>query len=82
AVVFGAVLGLRWALRHRPRRCDAVTLGLSAGGLILAGAVLARHPWRAVDGYAGHSAWVQLFALMSLSAVAASVLTRPSTGER
>jgi arabinofuranan 3-O-arabinosyltransferase len=82
AVVFGAVLGLRWALRHRPRRCDAVTLGLSAGGLTLAGAMLARHPWRAVDGYAGHSAWVQLFALMSLSAVAASVLKRPSTGER
>ena len=44
--------------------------------------MLARHPWRAVDGYAGHSAWVQLLALISLSAVAASVLTRPDPGER
>ena len=84
AVVFGAALGLRWALRHRPRQRDAVTLGLSAGGLILAGAALARHPWRAVDGYAGHSAWVQLLALISLAVVAASVLTPsdPSIGER
>jgi len=75
AVVFGAALGLRRALRHRPRQLDAVTLGLSAGGLILAGAALARHPWRAVDGYAGHSSWVQLLALISLTVVAASVLT-------
>ncbi len=77
-VVFGAVLGLRWVLRHRPRRRDEVTLWLSAGGLILAGATLARHPWRAVDGYAGHSAWVQLLALISVAAVAASVVTRSS----
>jgi arabinofuranan 3-O-arabinosyltransferase len=74
-VVFGAALGLRWALRNRPRQLDAVTLALSAGGLILAGAALARHPWRAVDGYAGHSAVVQLLALISLAVVAASVLT-------
>jgi arabinofuranan 3-O-arabinosyltransferase len=75
AVVFGAALGLRWALRHRPRQLDAATLWLSAGGLILAGAALARHPWRAVDGYAGHSAAVQMLALISLAVVAASVLT-------
>jgi len=82
--VFGAVLGLRWALRHRPHQLDVVTLGLSAGGLILAGATLARHPWRAVDGYAGHSPAVQLLALMSLAAVVASVLSSsgPSTDER
>ncbi|WP_232065124.1 DUF3367 domain-containing protein [Mycobacterium cookii] len=78
--VFAAALGLRWVLRGDPRRRDAVTLGLSAGGLILAGATLARHPWRAVDGYAGHSPWVQLLALISLAAVAASVVTRPSAG--
>jgi arabinofuranan 3-O-arabinosyltransferase len=74
-VVFGAALGLQWALRDRPERRDAVTVGLSAGGLILAGAALSRHPWRSVEGYAGHSAGVQLLALISLAALAASVVT-------
>ncbi len=74
--VFGVALGLRWALRTHRRRRDNVTLWLSAGGLTLAGAALSRHPWRSVDGYAGHSAWVQLLALISLAAVAASTVTR------
>jgi arabinofuranan 3-O-arabinosyltransferase len=73
ALVFGAALGLQWALRDRSRRRDVVAVGLSAGGLILAGAALSRHPWRSVDGYAGHSAGVQLLALISLAALAASV---------
>jgi arabinofuranan 3-O-arabinosyltransferase len=75
-LVFGAALGLRWALRDRLRRRDVITVGLSAGGLILAGAALSRHPWRSVDGYAGHSAGVQLLALISLAALAASVTMR------
>jgi arabinofuranan 3-O-arabinosyltransferase len=79
-LVFGAALGLRWALRDRPRRLDVITVGLSAGGLILAGAALSRHPWRSVDGYAGHSAGVQLLALISLAALAASVTMQ--TAER
>jgi arabinofuranan 3-O-arabinosyltransferase len=79
-LVFGAALGLRWALRDRPRRLDMITVGLSAGGLILAGAALSRHPWRSVDGYAGHSAGVQLLALVSLAALAASVTMQ--TAER
>ncbi|ORV36959.1 alpha-(1-_3)-arabinofuranosyltransferase [Mycobacterium conspicuum] len=70
-LVAGALLGLRYALRPR----DRVIVWLSAGGLILAGALLSRHPWRSVDGYAGHSANVQLLALISLAAVAASVVT-------
>jgi arabinofuranan 3-O-arabinosyltransferase len=77
-LVFGAALGMRWVLRNRPRRRDVVTLWLSAGGLILAGAALSRHPWRSVDGYAGHSAVVQLLALISLAALAASTVTRPA----
>ncbi len=72
-VVVGAAFGLQYALRHRQRLCDGVTIGLSAGGLILAGAVLSRHPWRSVDGYAGHAASVQLLALISLAVLAASV---------
>ena len=74
-VVAGTVLGLRYALRHRERWRDRFTVCLSAGGLILAGAMLSRHPWRSVDGYAGHSANVQLLALISLVAVAARAVT-------
>lgn len=80
AVVVGAALGLRHALRHR--HSDAVAVALSAGGLILAGAVLSRHPWRSVDGYAGHSANVQLLALISLAALAASAVTMPGRAAR
>ena len=71
-VVFGAALGVCWVLRAHPPRRDSITVGLSAGGLILAGAALSRHPWRSVDGYAGHSAGVQLLALISLAALAAA----------
>ncbi len=74
-VVIGAALGLRYALRRR--RSDGVTGVLSAGGLILAGAALSRHPWRSVDGYAGHSANVQLLVLISLAVLAASVVSMP-----
>jgi arabinofuranan 3-O-arabinosyltransferase len=75
-VVFGAALGLRRALRWWPLRRDAATVGLAAGGLILAGAALSRHPWRSVDGYAGHSPGVQLLALISLAVLAASATMR------
>jgi arabinofuranan 3-O-arabinosyltransferase len=73
--VVGAALGLRYALRHRERWRDGMTVVLSASGLILAGAALSRHPWRSVGGYAGHSANVQLLALISLAVLAASVVT-------
>jgi arabinofuranan 3-O-arabinosyltransferase len=73
-VVVGATLGLRYVLRRREKLCDAVTIGASAGGLILAGAVLSQNPWRSVDGYVGHSVAVQLLALVSVSMLAASVV--------
>ncbi|WP_197505449.1 alpha-(1-_3)-arabinofuranosyltransferase [Mycobacterium sp. 852002-51613_SCH5001154] len=79
-VVVGGALGLRYALRRR--RLDHATMVLSAGGLILAGAMLSRHPWRSVDGYAGHSANVQLLALISLAVVAASVVTMAARAGR
>jgi arabinofuranan 3-O-arabinosyltransferase len=74
-IVVGAVLGLRYLLRRRQNLCDAVTVGVSAGALILAGAVLSRHPWRSVDGYAGHSAGVQLLALIAVGTLAASAVS-------
>ena len=72
-VLVGAAIGVRYLLRNRPGRSDAITVGTAAGGLILAGAVLSQNPWRSVDGYAGHSAGVQLLALISVAALAASV---------
>lgn len=80
AAVVGAALGLRYALEGR--RLDQATMALSAGGLILAGAVLSRHPWRSVDGYAGHSANVQLLALISLAVLAASAVVLPDRVRR
>lgn len=82
AVVTGAVLGLRYTLRQQ--RFDGVAVLLSAGGLVLAGAALSRHPWRSVDGYAGHSAHVQLLALISVAALAVSAVALPDRahGER
>ncbi|OBA90004.1 hypothetical protein A5662_23400 [Mycobacteriaceae bacterium 1482268.1] len=71
--VMGAAIGVGHLLRNRPRFRDAVTVGVSAAGLILAGAVLSQNPWRSVDGYAGHSWVVQLPALISVAALAASV---------
>jgi arabinofuranan 3-O-arabinosyltransferase len=61
-------------LRRRERLCGAVTIGVTAGGLIFAGAVLSQNPWRSVDGYAGHSIGVQLLALVSLTMLAASAV--------
>jgi arabinofuranan 3-O-arabinosyltransferase len=78
AVVMATCIALRRFLP--PKWSDRVTVGAAAGGLILAGAVLSRYPWRSVDGYLGHSWGVQLLALISVGALAASVvpLTRRS----
>ncbi len=80
AVVFGGSLAVRYALRHRPRLSDKVTLGTTATGFILAGAALSRHPWRSVGGYVGHSWGVQLLALIAIGALAASVIELSSGG--
>ena len=73
-VVVGAALGTRYLLRRREKLCDAVTVTTTAGGLILAGAVLSQNPWRSVDGYVGHSGGVQLLALISVGMLAASTV--------
>ncbi|WP_241472427.1 alpha-(1-_3)-arabinofuranosyltransferase [Mycolicibacterium neoaurum] len=75
AVVVGAAIGLRYLLARRAGLAEKVTVGFTAGGLIAAGAVLSRNPWRSVDGYVGHSAGVQLLALISVAALAASTVT-------
>jgi arabinofuranan 3-O-arabinosyltransferase len=79
AIVVGAALAARYLLRNRPKLADRLTLATSAGGLILAGAVLSQNPWRSVEGYVGHSWGVQFLALISVSALAASV-ARPTLG--
>lgn len=70
--VVGAVLGGRYSLRHR--LSDRVTVVVTAGGLIIAGAALSRYPWRSVDGYIGHDWGVQLLALIAVAALAVSVV--------
>lgn len=79
AAVFGAALVLLLTLRNRQRAFDAARLGLSSGGLIFAGTMLCRHPWRSVDGYAGHSAGVQLAALVSVAVLAATAVVASPT---
>ena len=37
--------------------------------------MLSQNPWRSVDGYAGHSAGVQLLALVSVAMLAASTVS-------
>ncbi|WP_211372286.1 DUF3367 domain-containing protein [Mycolicibacterium grossiae] len=76
ALVLAAAVGLRHLLRHRPW-LDRATLLVTAGGLTVAGAVLSQNPWRSVDGYVGHSPWVQLCALLSVAALAATVVVAP-----
>jgi arabinofuranan 3-O-arabinosyltransferase len=72
AVVVGACLALRRVLPTA--WSNRVTIGATASGLILAGAVLSVYPWRSVDGYLGHSWGVQLLALVSVGTVAASAV--------
>jgi arabinofuranan 3-O-arabinosyltransferase len=73
-IVVGLAVGLRYLLRNRERLRDTVTVTTTAGGLILAGAILSQYPWRSVDGYVGHSVGVQLLALVSVAMLAASVV--------
>jgi arabinofuranan 3-O-arabinosyltransferase len=82
AIVGGAALGLRYLLRNREKLCEAVTVGLTAGGLTLAGAILSQNPWRSVDGYAGHSPGVQLLALASVAMLAASTVSVAAAKKR
>ena len=70
---------VRYALRGQ--RWQRLSVVCSAGGLILAGAALSRQPWRSADGYAGHSASVQLLALISLAVLAASVVAVPERAQ-
>lgn len=81
-VVFAAALAAAVLMRRRRAAFDRLTLLTVPAGLILAGALLSRYPWRSTDGYIGHSAWVQLPALIALAALAASLLPLPSRPPR
>ena len=72
-----AAIGIRYLLASRARWLDGWTVVASAGGLIGAGAMLSAYPWRSVDGYIGHSPWVQFLALISVAALAASLWNAP-----
>ena len=72
AAVFGAAVLARRLLRRHRLLFDRTVLVVAPAGLILAGALLSRYPWRSVDGYIGFSPWVQLPALIAVGALAAS----------
>ncbi|MDY6996634.1 MAG: discoidin domain-containing protein, partial [Actinomycetota bacterium] len=80
AMVAGAAVAVGHLLGRRERLWRTSLTATAAGGLILAGAVLSQNPWRSVDGYVGHSAGVQLLALLSVVAVAVSVAVPAQRG--
>jgi arabinofuranan 3-O-arabinosyltransferase len=80
--VFGCALAVGLLMRHRQPDLDRLTLLTVPAGVILSGALLSRYPWRSVDGYIGHSAWVQLPALIALGALAASLVAQPASTPR
>jgi arabinofuranan 3-O-arabinosyltransferase len=82
ALVVATALAVRYLLRHRALLQETVTVGTCAVGLIVAGAALSRYPWRSVDGYVGHSAGVQLVALIAVAMLAASTVTYTSSTRR
>ena len=73
-LVFGAAMGVGYLLRHRRRLRDRLTLLVVPAGLIVAGMLLSRYPWRSVDGYIGHSPWVQLPAMIAVGVLCAAAL--------
>ncbi len=77
AAVFGGAVVAGQLMRTRPDLRDRLTLIVVPTGLILAGALLSRYPWRSVDGYIGHSPWVQLPALVAVGVLGASLLPPP-----
>lgn len=72
AAVFAGALALRLLLRAQA--WNRAALAVAPIGLILAGALLSRYPWRSVDGYLGHSGWIQLPALVAVGVLAASAV--------
>ncbi|CAM5744404.1 Alpha-(1-_3)-arabinofuranosyltransferase [Mycolicibacterium aubagnense] len=72
-----AGIGIRYLLKSRVRWLDGWTVVASAAGLVGAGAMLSAYPWRSVDGYVGHSPWVQFLALISVAALATSLWDAP-----
>nr|WP_163720367.1 alpha-(1->3)-arabinofuranosyltransferase [Mycolicibacterium psychrotolerans] len=81
AALSASAFGARHLLRRREKLCQTITVVGAAGGLILAGAVLSQNPWRSVDGYVGHSPWVQFLALISVVAVAVSAVPWPPAAD-
>ena len=75
AVIFGAALLAGYRLRDR----DRIALAVVPVGLILAGCLLSRYPWRSVDGYIGFSPWVQLPALIAVGVLVAAAVTERDT---
>ncbi|WP_197074833.1 alpha-(1-_3)-arabinofuranosyltransferase [Rhodococcus sp. MEB064] len=63
-------VGHRWGERVRGR----VLVAVAGLGLSVAGAALSTGPWRSASGYVGHSAGIQLAALLGVAAAALAAI--------
>ncbi|WP_442239834.1 alpha-(1-_3)-arabinofuranosyltransferase domain-containing protein [Rhodococcus sp. TAF43] len=71
-LVAAAALGLsRW---RGPSFAARVLVGVAGVSSVLAAVLLSTGPWRAADGYVGHSFLIQLFALIGVVCVGVSAL--------
>ncbi|SEL50958.1 alpha-(1-_3)-arabinofuranosyltransferase domain-containing protein [Rhodococcus maanshanensis] len=75
-IVAALVTGLALALRVRrgPASAARILVGTAGLGAMLSAALLSTGPWRAIDGYVGHSVLVQLPALVAVVAVGLAAL--------
>ncbi|MEU9805707.1 alpha-(1-_3)-arabinofuranosyltransferase [Mycobacterium sp. NPDC050853] len=78
AAVGLTVLAVKVWTRISLRALTAAGAYIAGGSLLLAGAALSRHPWRSVGGYTGHSWWIQLLALISVTTVSVAAVRLPS----
>ncbi|MFD4180960.1 alpha-(1-_3)-arabinofuranosyltransferase family protein [Rhodococcus sp. NPDC058514] len=76
AVVAVLVTGLALVLRARrgPASAARILVGVAGAGTMISVALLSTGPWRAMDGYVGHSVLVQLPALIAVVSVGLAAL--------
>lgn len=67
-------LAVAVGVRRSPATAARVLVGIAGAGTALSAVLLSTGPWRSPTGYVGHSALVQLAALVSVVAVGLAVL--------
>lgn len=81
-VVVAGALGVGVLERRGAAVTSRLLVGVAGGATMLATALLSTGPWRAPDGYVGHSALIQFAALVGVVAVGLSAVPRASFAAR